>query len=82
MKYKIFPTKQFEKDFKKLDNSIQKRVINKVNEVAENPTRFKHLLHALSNSCRLWVDKYRIIFSYDINKKELYLERIVFSHRY
>ena len=35
MHYKILPTKEFSKDFKKLDASIQKRIKNKVEEVAE-----------------------------------------------
>jgi len=30
MNYKILPTKEFEKDFKKLDNSTQKRVKKKI----------------------------------------------------
>jgi mRNA-degrading endonuclease RelE of RelBE toxin-antitoxin system len=82
MNYKILPTKQFEKDFKKLDSSVRKRVIKKINEVAVDPTRYKHLRNVLSNSCRIWVDKYRVMFSYDVNKKELYLEKVIFGHKY
>lgn len=44
MSYKILPTKEFSKDFKKLDPQMQKRVKNKIEEVAEEPTRHKHLL--------------------------------------
>jgi len=82
MNYKIFPTKEFSKDFKKLGKQLQERIRNKVEEVSENPTRYKQLHYDLSKSCRLWVGKHRIIFSYDINKKELYLEKIVFRHKY
>ncbi|KYK25894.1 hypothetical protein AYK26_07600 [Euryarchaeota archaeon SM23-78] len=82
MSYKILPTKEFSKDFKKLDKEIQKRIKNKVEEVAKNPIRYKHLHYDLSGSCRLWIGKLRIIFSYDINKNELYLENIILGHKY
>ena len=64
MPYKILPTKEFSKDFKKLDKFLQKRIKNKIEEVSENPERYKHL------------------FSYDIELRELYLEKIVFGHEY
>ena len=82
MSYKILPTKQFEKDFKKIDSSIQKRISNKMNEVAFDPTRCQRLQYSLNKFCRVRVDKYRIIFDYDSMKKELYLRRIVFDHNY
>ncbi len=41
MPYRILPTKEFEKDFKKLDKFIQERIKKKVEEFAENPTRYK-----------------------------------------
>ena len=82
MNYKILPTKEFSKDFKNLDNQFQERIKNKVEEVAEDPTRYKHLHYELSGSCRLWVGKIRVIFSYDSNKREIYLEKIIFGHKY
>ena len=82
MNYKILPTKEFSKDFKKLDSQLQKRIKDKIEEVAENPTRYKHLHYDLKNSCRLWIGKMRIIFSYSIEKEEMYLEKIVFYHKY
>lgn len=82
MNYKILPTKEFSKDFKKIDKQFQDRVKNKIEEIAQVPTRYKHLHYDLSGSCRLWVGKLRIIFSYDINKKEAYLEKVVFGHKY
>ena len=82
MSYKILPTNEFSKDFNKLDKQLQERIKNKVEEVAEDPTRYKHLHYDLSESCRLWIGKFRIIFSYDLNKKEVYLEKIVFGHKY
>ena len=82
MSYKILPTKEFSKDFKKLDNQLQVRIKNKMEEVAEEPTRFKHLHYDLKGSCRLWIGKLRIIFSYDSTKQELYIEKIVVGHKY
>ena len=82
MSYKILPTKEFEKDFKKLDKDFQNRIKKKVQEVAENPERYKHMHPPLENYCRIRIEKLRIIFSYSIEKKELYLEKIVLGHKY
>ena len=82
MIYKILLTKEFYKDFKKIDGQLQDRIKKKIEEISEDPTRYKHLHYDLKGSCRLWIGKLRIIFSYDINKKEFYLEKIVFGHKY
>ena len=82
MIYKILPTKEFSKDFKKLDSQMQKRIRSKVEEIAEEPVRHKHLHYDLKNSCRVRIGKLRIIFSYDEMKREIYLEKVVFGHRY
>ena len=39
MSYKILPTKEFEKDFKKLDKFFQERIKRKIEEVTQNPER-------------------------------------------
>ncbi len=82
MAYKILPTKEFSIDFKKLDYQIQKRIKEKVEEVAENPERYKHLHYDLKNSCRLRIGKLRIIYSYNIKLQEMYMEKVVFDHDY
>ena len=82
MNYKILPTREFEKEFYKLDKSFQSRIIKKINEVAENPERYKHLHYSLKGFCRIWIGKLRILFSYDVEKKMLYLEKIIFGHKY
>ena len=82
MSYKILPTKEFEQDFKKLDKSFQSRIKKKINEIAENPERYKHMHPPLSNFSRIRVDKLRVVFRYDIQKQELYPEKIVFGHKY
>lgn len=82
MSYKIIPTREFEKGFCKLDKNLQSRIVKKVDEIAENPERYKHLHYGLSDFCRIWVGKLRILFSYNLKDKILYLEKIVFDHRY
>ena len=82
MPYKILPTKEFEKDFKGLDELMQNRIKKKIEEVSENPKRYKHLHYDLAGSCRIWIGKLRIIYSYDTKLEEIYLEKIVFGHRY
>ena len=82
MTYKILPTKEFSKDFKKLDSNQQKQMRNKIEEVAQNPARYKHLHYDLAGSCRVRVGKIRVIFSYNVEREELYLEKIVFDHKY
>ena len=82
MPYKILPTKEFSKDFKKLDKSLQKRVKNKVEEISEDPTHYKYLHYDLKGSCRIWVGKLRIVFSYNEKLRELYPEKIVLGHKY
>ncbi len=82
MPYKILPSREFERDFKKLDVFFQERIRKKIEEVAENPERYKHLRYNLIGSCRLRIGKLRVTYSYDVQKQELYLENIVFGHDY
>ena len=82
MPYKILPTKEFSKDFKKIEKAAQIRIKKKIEEVSENPERYKHLHYDLKGSCRLWTGKLRIIYSYNQQLNELYLEKIVFGHKY
>ncbi len=82
MPYSIQPTKEFSKDFKKLNNVDQKRIRKKVEEVRYNPERYKHLHYDLGGSCRLWIGKLRIVYSYNVELREIYLEKIIFGHDY
>ncbi|MDD5649483.1 MAG: hypothetical protein PHF86_03570 [Candidatus Nanoarchaeia archaeon] len=82
MPYNILPTKEFSNDFKKLNEFTQKRIKKKVEEVSENPERYKHLHYDLKGSNRLWIGKLRVVFSYNEELKELYLEKIIFGHKY
>jgi len=82
MSYRVLPTKEFGRDFSKIEKTFQEQIKNKIEEVAQDPTRYKQLHYNLSGSCRLRIGKLRVVFSYDVNKKELYLEKIVFGHQY
>jgi mRNA-degrading endonuclease RelE of RelBE toxin-antitoxin system len=82
MSYKIFPTKEFIQDCKKVDSLVLSRVKKKIEEVAENPERYKHLRGPLNEFCRLRIGKLRILYFYDIKKQELYPSKIVFDHNY
>ena len=82
MSYNLLPTKEFSRDFNKLDEQFKKRIKHKMEEVAKNPERYKHLHYDFKGSCRLWIGKLRIVYSYDVQKQELYLEQIIFGHHY
>ena len=82
MPYNILPTKEFAKSFKKVEQSLRERIKRKVKEVAENPLRYKHLHYDLKGSCRIRIGKLRIIYSYDEQAQEMYLENVVFDHNY
>ena len=82
MTYKILSTRQFENDFKKIDKNFQTRIRKKIKQVAENPERYKHMHYVFAESSRIRIGKLRIVFSYNNEKKILYLEKIVFGHKY
>lgn len=82
MNYKILPTKEFTKDFRKLDKHLQRKIKRKVEKISENPLRYKHLHYGLKESCRVRIEKLRILFSYDSKLEELYLEKIISGHKY
>ena len=70
MPYKILPIKEFEKDFKKIDKFLQDRIKKKLEEVSEDPERYKHLHCDLKESSRVRIGKLRIIFSYNKSLQE------------
>jgi len=83
MSYKILPTKQFSNDFKKIkDRKMQESIKNKIEEVSNDPTRCKRLHYDLKGSFRIRIGPFRIIYSIDEKNKEMYLEKIVFRHKY
>ncbi len=74
--YQVKVTSPFEKDFKKLDHSIQKRILNKLQELAENPESAKPVLYLPKDleglqKCR--VGDWRVLFWPDHQKEEIVL---------
>ena len=82
MSFSILPTKEFAKEFAKLDGRVRTRIKRKIDEVALDPTRYKRLQYDLAGSSRVWIGKLRVVFSYDLRKREIYLENIVLDHKY
>ena len=75
MTYKILPTKEFSKDFSKLDNSVKKRLKNKLETYAKNPIFYaKKLIDSSLGTYRWRIGNYRIIF--DIDAKNIVILRI------
>ncbi len=77
MKYKIFVTAEFEKEFQKLDKAIKQRVVAKIKELEGNPKIGKPLRYDLKGLWSLRIGKYRVI--YTIRENEVYL--ITIKHR-
>jgi len=59
MRYRILPTKEFVKDFRKIDAVMRQRIKRKMEEVSKDPTRYKHLHYDLKDSCRVRIGSLR-----------------------
>ena len=82
MTYRVQASNTFKKDFMKIDKYLQDKIKKKFNEVSENPKRYKHMSPPMNEYCRIRIEKLRILFSYDVQREILYLEKIVFGHKY
>ena len=65
MKYRIFYEKEALKELDKLETSISRRIIKKIDEMSENPSSCDIKKLKASNDYRLRVGDYRIIFLFD-----------------
>ena len=80
--FKIVYTKTFENDFKKLDKSVAKRIIDKISEAAKNPHNFQPLKYSpkdLQNLYKLRVGDWRILFW--LNYKNKIMTLYIIEHR-
>ena len=81
--YKLFFLTSAQKEFKKLDFSIQKRVKSKLEILCTNPKLLENNIKALKGEYkgkfRLRVSEYRVIFY--IKDKELIITIIRIAHR-
>jgi mRNA-degrading endonuclease RelE of RelBE toxin-antitoxin system len=83
MPYKILPTKEFEKDFKKIgDMKAQEAIKKKIEEVSKDPSRYKRLHYDLKGSFRIRIGSFRVVYSFNELLKEMYPEKIVLGHKY
>ena len=65
MKYQIFYEKEALKELDKLETSISRRIIKKIDEMSENPSSCDIKKLKASDYYRLRVGDYRIIFIFD-----------------
>lgn len=80
--YKVVYTKTFENDFKKLDKSISRRIIAKINELSQNPQSIKPLRYSprnLQKLCKIRVGDWRILLWIEHKQKTIILYSI--EHR-
>jgi len=72
VKYKLELTPRFDKELHKLPKHIMNRVIENVEDLKVRPYSFKRLHGELEGLYSLRVGDYRIIFTIDEIKEELY----------
>ncbi len=79
MSYEILISQDFFKALKKLSKSIKKEILDVLEEIAEDPYRFKRLRYNLKGFFSARVGKFRII--YRVNEDEKCVEIYAFEHR-
>ena len=67
MKYQILYEKEVLKELDKLESSVSRRIIKKIDEMSENPSSYDIKKLKISDDYRLRVGDYRIIFIFDKN---------------
>jgi mRNA interferase RelE/StbE len=71
--------RQFDSDFFKLPSAIQERIQKKIDLMGSRLADFPHYRMIESEHCRLRIGDYRIIYSFDPSKNEIYL--VAIGHR-
>ena len=81
MSYEVILTDSFLKDLRKLKNkALEEQVLNKLQELEENPERNKRLQYDLKDYYRIRVGKLRVLYNVQSNK--VYVEILVAGHKY
>ena len=81
MSYEVILTDSFLKDLRKLKNKVlEEQVLNKLQELEEDPERNKRLKYGLKEYYRIRVGKLRIL--YITRGNEVYVEVLVRGHKY
>jgi len=78
--YKKRTSKDFDKDMCKLKSNfvLQKRVIKKIVEILENPSKYKNLRNVLKNRQRVHVGSFVLVF--EVNEAEKIVTFYKFRH--
>jgi mRNA interferase RelE/StbE len=61
---KVVFTEKFEKEIKKLDNSIKQKIIPQIEKITKNPEIGKPLRYDLKGERTVYVKPFRIIYSF------------------
>lgn len=77
-KWKVIITKSGEKDLESLDQSIQKRIIQKVNWLLENFQEInqEQLSEKWKESYKLRTGNWRVIYKIDYKKREILILKV------
>jgi mRNA interferase RelE/StbE len=73
MLYTLEFTELFTRQFEKLDKAIRRRVYNKIQELKENPYRYKALSGPFKGCFSLRVGNYRVIYMPRKDIKKIFL---------
>lgn len=57
-------TEKFEKEIKKLDNSIKQKLLPQIEQIIKNPEKGKPLKYDLKGERTVYVKPFRIIYSF------------------
>lgn len=68
MKYNILLSHKFDRDFSKLERTLQDRVVDGLRELKENPHEGKQLRGKLKDLWSWRIGKYRILYQIQENK--------------
>lgn len=79
MKYSLLLSHKFDRDFSRLEKTLQDRVVEGLRDLNENPHAGKQLKGKLKNLWSWRVGKYRIL--YQIQEEKLLIFAISVRHR-
>jgi len=79
MKYNLLLSHKFDRDFSRLEKTLQNRVVGELRELHENPHAGKQLKGKLKDLWSWRVGKYRIL--YQIQEEKLLVFAISVRHR-
>lgn len=79
--YKVLVTNRFEKDFGKLPEHVQGRILEILTLVAQNPFAFEVLSGEFKGLRKVRVGEYRLVYRIDSANKERIVRLLFVAHR-